>query len=138
MSVVIDASVTLAWSFEDERTPAVIALLETVIQDSAWVPAHWHLEVANSLRSAIRRGRVTIAFRDETLADLGQLPIDVDDETSVHAWDATLRLSDRYGLTPYDAAYLELAQRKRLPLATLDRPLAEAAQAADIEIWPLA
>ena len=137
MSIIIDASVTLAWAFEDERTPEVLSTLAYVSNNSAWVPAHWRLEVANSLRSAIRRGRSTITFRDETLVDLGQLPIETDIETNLHAWDATLRLSDRYGLTPYDAAYLELAQRRRLPLATLDGRLAEAAAAADVEVWPI-
>jgi predicted nucleic acid-binding protein len=72
------------------------------------------------------------AFRDATLADLALLPIQVDPETNRHAWGATMRLAERHKLTVYDAAYLELAQRRGLPLATLDKDLRAAASAEGV------
>lgn len=135
--IVVDASLVLAAFFEDERTPPVVAAMESVGEHGAIVPSLWKLEIVNGFRMAIRRGRTGSTLRDQALIKLANLPIEIDAETNLHAWDATLRLSDRYGLTPYDASYLELAQRRRLPLATLDRHLADAAKAADVEIWPL-
>jgi predicted nucleic acid-binding protein len=127
MSIVIDASVALAWSFGDERTEKIVAVLDRVSETGAMVPALWRLEVANSLRSALRRGRITGQLRDETISDLLVLGIECDTDTNMYAWDETLRLADRHDLTPYDACYLELAQRMRLPLATLDHALHTAA-----------
>ena len=80
------------------------------------------------LQAGVRRGRHDAAFRDATLADLALLPISVDPETERQAWSATIRLAHQHGLTVYDAAYLELAQRRGLPLATLDDELCRAAQ----------
>ena len=77
----------------------------------------------------VRRGRHRAAFRDATLADLALLPISLDPETDQHAWSATVRLAERHKLTVYDAAYLELAQRRGLPLATLDTEIRGAASA---------
>ncbi len=85
------------------------------------------LEIANAIQSAARRGRITPAFRDLTLGDLGAQPITVDDETDRHAWRATLGLGERFDLTMYDAAYLELALRTRLPFASIDAVLCRAA-----------
>ena len=76
----------------------------------------------------MRRGRTDSAFRDSTLADLALLPIRLDAETDANAWGGTMRLAARHGLTVYDAAYLELALRRGLALATLDRELRAAAQ----------
>lgn len=87
----------------------------------------WWLEVANILELGVRRGRHDAVFRDATLADLAQLPIRVDPDTDRQARGATLQLADRHHLTVYDAAYLELAQRRALPLATLDNELRAAA-----------
>ena len=130
MSIVIDASVILAWSFQDEVTPAAEALLQRVTMEGAVVPAHWKLEIANGFRSAERRGRIDRAYRDLSLQDLGELPIAIDPQTAQHAWHTTLELADRFGLTPYDAAYLELALRRELPLGTLDRALLNASRIA--------
>lgn len=129
MSLVLDSSVTLSWFFEDERTSATASVLERVVEQGAVVPAIWRLEVANALQSGLRRGRVDVAFRDATLSDLGQLDIVSDPDTDSHAWAETLQLADRFRLTLYDAAYMELAQRRHLPLATLDRELRMAAKA---------
>ena len=103
-----------------------------MIDRGAWVPAFWRLEVANVLEMNVRRGRHPAAFRDAALADLAALPIAVDAETDRQAWGATLRLAARHRLTLYDAAYLELAQRRGLPLATLDRELRVAGTAEGV------
>ena len=76
---------------------------------------------------AVRRGRVDHQFRRAALADLGDLDIVVDVQTDSRAWNATLEFADRVLLTVYDAAYVELAQRRALPLATLDRDMQRAA-----------
>jgi len=102
---------TLAWYFEDERTEASLAVLEQVADAGAVVPALWRLEVLNGLQVAVRRGRIDSAYRDASLTDLQALVIAIDPDTNRQAWSATLRLCDRFGLTSYDAAYLELAQR---------------------------
>jgi len=134
VSLVIDSSAALAWVYPDETTEPIRNVLELVIDSGAWVPALWKLEVANVLQNGVRRGRTDSAFRDATLADLTLLPISVDPETDRQAWSATLHLADRYRLTLYDAAYLELAQRRRLPLATLDDELRIAATAEGVSL----
>jgi predicted nucleic acid-binding protein len=128
MSLVLDSSATLARLWEDETTDAVRQLFERILDRGAWVPSLWRLEVANALEMDVRRGRHVAEFRDGALADLALLPIQIDPETDRYAWDATLRLAGRHRLTLYDAAYLELALRRQLPLATLDRQLRAAAE----------
>ncbi len=123
MSLVLDSSVTLSWLYSDELTPATQQVFDRVVSDGAWVPSLWRLEVANSLQNAVRRRRISGEFRDAALTDLALLNIDIDSDTDTFAWSATLRLAERCGLTLYDAAYLELAQRLGLPLAALDQEL---------------
>ena len=132
MTLVLDSSATLAWVYSDEVTDAIRHVFDLVIEGGAWVPALWRLEVANILEMGVRRGRHDAAFRDATLADLALLPIALDPETDRQAWGATVRLAERQQLTLYDAAYLELAQRRNLPLATLDRELRAAAKAEHV------
>lgn len=132
MSFVVDSSATLAWVFGEETTEAISEVLARLTEGGAWVPALWRLEVANVLEMGVRRGRHDAAFRDATLADLALLPVSVDPETDRQAWGATLRLAERHKLTLYDAAYLELAQRRGLPLATLDAELRVAATAEGV------
>jgi len=129
MSLVIDSSATLAWVYSEVNTPSLLAVLARVADRGAWVPGLWKLEVANVLEVGVRRGRHDTAFREATLADLALLPISVDPETDRHAWSGTRRLAERHKLTLYDAAYLELAQRRGIPLATLDTELRQAASA---------
>jgi predicted nucleic acid-binding protein len=86
----------------------------------------WRLEVGNSLTVAVRRGRIDVDFRRAALADLALLDIAIDQSTDSDAWGETL-LADRFRLTLYDAAYLELARRRVLPRATLDGALCSAA-----------
>ena len=133
MSIVLDASLTLSWYFEDERTSAADALLDRVTEAGAVVPALWRLEVANGLQIAIQRKRCDAAFRDRALTELACLPISVDAETDGFAWTATLQLADRFGLSVYDACYLELARRQNVPLGTLDAPLHAAAVVLGVE-----
>ena len=134
MSLVLDCSITLAWVYADETTPSVLQVFKTLSQSGAWVPGLWRLEVANVLEMGVRRKRHTSDFRDATLADLAQLPIQVDIETDQQAWGATLRLAERHELTLYDAAYLELALRRSLPLATLDEELRRAARSEKLRL----
>jgi len=134
VTLVIDASLTLSWYFEDERTPAADTLLDRVTSTGAVVPSLWRLETANGLQVAIRRKRIDVAFRDRALTHLTRLPITVDAETDAYAWTTTLQLADRFQLTLYDAAYLELAQRRALPLATLDSALRPAAEALGLTL----
>lgn len=134
--IVLGASLALAWCFRDEQTPAAVALLSRVAADGMVVPALWHLEVANVLQMAVRRKRITREQRDASIEDLQSLPIFVDEETMRSAWSETLKLADGCGLSIYDAAYLELALRRNLPLATLDQQLADAARLAKVEVLP--
>jgi predicted nucleic acid-binding protein len=134
VSLVLDSSATLAWIYSDETTPAICQVFDRVISLGAWVPALWRLEVGNVLEMSVRRGRNDTSFRDATLADLELLPINLDAETDRHAWGATARLAERHALTLYDASYLELALRRSLPLATLDRELRIAAKAETVTL----
>ena len=101
------------------------------------VPSLWRLEIANALQSAVRRKRISAEFRDASIADLGAFPIVVDSETDRHAWGTTLTLAQRCQLTLYDAAYLELAHRLRLPLASLDRDLRAACRTLRVMLTPV-
>ena len=132
--IVVDASIALAWIYPDERDVIADRALDAVVQSSGVVPTIWHLEVANSLTQSIRRGRVTASERDLALADLSRLDIEVDPETHRQAWNVTLALAEQFSLTVYDAAYLELAHRRRLPLASLDKELRAAATEAGVDL----
>ena len=134
MSLVIDSSITLAWFFEDERSAGADAVLRQVAESGAVAPALWKLEVANGLQMAVRRKRIDEAFRDASIADLRALGVVIDAQTDQQAWSTTLQLADRWRLTLYDAAYLELAQRLSLPLATLDKELRAAGTALGLSV----
>jgi predicted nucleic acid-binding protein len=127
VSLVLDSSVTLTWCFEDEHTPATTTLLEQITEVGAVAPTLWPLEILNALVMAERRGRLDAARRHQLISLLRDLPVKLDQETAAQAWSATARLAERFRLTLYDAAYLELAQRLNLPLASLDQELRAAA-----------
>ncbi len=138
MSFVLDASIALAWCFEDEQTPAVMQLLDRVTETGASAPLLWPLEALNGLFTAERRRRLD-ASRRERLADfLRDLPVMLDGHTAEQAWSAIAILAKRFELTVYDAAYLELAQRRQLPLASLDQALRAAGKILRIEILGVA
>ena len=134
MSFVLDSSVTLSWYFDDEATALTDALFDQVPDQGAVVPSLWRLEVANGFQMAVRRKRIDTAYRDASLKALETLPIEVDAETDTHAWRTTVQLADRFRLTVYDAVYLELAQRRAMPLATLDREVRAAARALGVAL----
>ncbi len=132
MPFVVDASVTLAWCFEDEATPETEGVLDLLAEDSAVVPALWELEVANVLLLAERRGRLTEAQSARIMTLLQQLPIHIDAVSVDMA--AVLATGRRHGLTAYDAAYLVLAEHEGLPLATGDAKLRKAAKAVGVPV----
>ncbi len=134
---VLDCSATLPWVFADEAGAAADALLDQLVKgDRAWVPALWHLELGNVLLGAQRRGRIDQAGIEAFLSRLAVYDIAVDDQTMERAWQKTLDLATQHGLSTYDAAYLELALRRGLPLATLDRPLIAAARVCGVRVLP--
>lgn len=100
----------------------------------ATVPVHWRLEVANALLQGVRRGKVDLSDVTSFLSALQALPIMIDELSGVQAWGESLVLARNYGLSVYDSAYLEVAVRRSLPLATLDKALARAARAEDVEV----
>jgi predicted nucleic acid-binding protein len=124
----------IAWLFTDERLGAPEAVLHRVAAEGAVVPSLWRLEVANVLRNAVRRRRCDEGYARRSLQRLGRLRIAVDPDTDTQAWGSTRQLSIRHDLTLYDAAYLELALRRRLPLASCDAALIEAGRAAGLEV----
>lgn len=133
-ALVIDTSVALVWCFEDEASPTSDALLDQVRDEGAVVPGLWHLEVANVLLQAEKRGRITGADIAMRLRLIAELPIDTDSETAARAWREILALARAEGLTTYDAAYLELAIRRGLPLLTKDQALIAAAQRTGVAV----
>lgn len=128
---VLDASVTIAALLIEDRTPEARSIIRAALNGVA-VPALWHLEVGNILLRAERRGLIRADERAGHIGDLMALPLTVDHDGSFHAWRATTDLALRHQLTLYDAAYLELAVRLRVPLATFDAALARAARSEGI------
>ncbi|KAA2244226.1 type II toxin-antitoxin system VapC family toxin [Salinarimonas soli] len=126
--VVLDASAALAWCFDEERTPQTEALLRRVEAGGALVPSHWPVEVANALLVAERRQRLKAPAVDGLLELIASLPISLDGRAATNLSGSLLTLARERSLTVYDAAYVELAQRTDLPLATLDRAMARAAR----------
>jgi len=136
MSVfVVDASVTLAWCFEDEKIPGTEGLLERLQQgDRIIVPAHWPTEVANALLMGVRRKRIKPEQPPLLWDELARLPIDTEPALTAVQAKEVLVLGEKHGLTVYDLAYLELARRSQFPLGTLDADLRKAAQAEGVEL----
>ncbi len=132
---VLDGSVTLAWLFHDEADPYADAIVARLPALEMLVPRLWHLEVVNVLLVGERRGRCTQADTTSWLSYLAGLPIVVDGATEARAWVETLNLARQQGLTSYDAAYLELALREAVPLATMDARLRASAQAVGVALY---
>ena len=133
--IVVDASMAITWLFEDETTADARAILLRVVRDGGVVPSLWRLEIANTLRLAVRRNRCEEGFLRQAVAYLEQLPITDDADTGRFAWSVTLELARVEGLTAYDAAYLELALRRNLPLATGDKALIAAGRRNALEVY---
>jgi predicted nucleic acid-binding protein len=124
---VLDASIALAWCFADEATPATDALLDRLADEEAVAPVLWRIEVANALAMAERRGRLSVAGLTRSVGLLQRLAVALDPEGSERAFRELLDLARSERLTVYDAAYLELALRLGLPLASKDSKLRQAA-----------
>lgn len=134
MSVIIDSSMALTWCFEDEASARSDAIFEQVRDDGAVVPSLWHLELANVLLQAERRGRIAPGDVSTRLKLISELPITTDHETAMRAWHEVIALARTENLTAYDAAYLELAIRRGLPLSTRDDALIAAARRVGVTV----
>ena len=122
--VVVDASVVIAWLFDDEDEPRADKVLEGLEREGAIVPELWHLETRNSLLTAERRGRLSSEEVKERLDALKGLPIVTDEQPDLQS---AFDLARTHELSLYDALYLELAKREAAALATLDGALGRAA-----------
>ncbi|MDP1930048.1 MAG: type II toxin-antitoxin system VapC family toxin [Gammaproteobacteria bacterium] len=135
---VLDNSVAMRWLLESDM-PAdqkyAIATLESLQNATALVPTLWHLDAANVLLGARNKGRLSVADVERFVSQLHVLPIQADALTSQQAFGSTLSLAHAYQLSSYDAAYLELALREGIPLATLDKDLLKAARKARVAIY---
>jgi predicted nucleic acid-binding protein len=134
MQFVLDASVTVAWCFNDEATTQTTALLESLENGKAFVPAIWPLEIGNVLISAQKRQRISYADIMQFLDLLKNINIHVDLETVDKSFHEVFSLAHTENLTTYDAAYLELAMRMGIPLATKDRLLQQACNRLGVEL----
>jgi predicted nucleic acid-binding protein len=130
MPFVIDNPVVSGWYLEDQATPYTRTGAERLQDDRAWAPANWELELTNVLRTSCLRQRLVAQRAQEILGHLNAWPIDVDREAVPPR--ELLAPALRFGLSSYDAAYLELALRRQLPIATQDESLGAAAMAAGV------
>jgi predicted nucleic acid-binding protein len=133
---VADASVAIGWVHPAQATVHTGAMLDAIEEGATLeVPALWPLEVANALTVLERRRKLT---RDERQAGLGwlrSLPLRIDHEMALLAFSRLSELASAHQLSVYDAAYLELAQRRRLLLGCKDGPLRTAAKRAGVGLW---
>lgn len=131
---VLDSSVTFSWFFDDERSDAADLLLDRLETGSAAVPPLWYFEVANVLAVRERQKRSTAAQTAAFVAQLADLAIVSDGDTPANALIRILNLARSERLTGYDAAYLELAMRLGVPLATKDKALGRAAKRLGVSV----
>lgn len=134
-AVVVDASLTAAWCFEDEETKYARDILRRAERIQFVVPAIWPLEMVNVLLVNERRKRITPAETARAVTLFNELSIQVDAPHSLQPFGATLLLARAHSLSSYDACYLELALREGLPLATLDEPMRRAARGAGVQLY---
>ena len=136
MAFVLDSSVALSWLLPDESETGSDAVADRLETEAAVAPAIWPLEVGNALLVARRRDRLTDKDIDRLLAVLNALPVEVETGTAAGTLPAVMDLARTLGLTSYDAAYLELARRRAIPLATLDQRLRAACEKLGVERLP--
>ena len=133
---VVDASVAIGWVHPAQATTLTTAMLDAVDEGAVVeVPALWPLEVANVLTVLVRRGKLTENERQTGLAWFRGIPLRVDHEMASVAFSTLADLASAHQLSLYDAAYLELAQRRRLELGCKDGPLREAAKRCGVHVW---
>lgn len=133
---VADASVAVAWVHPAQATPETAAMLEAVADGATLeVPALWPMEVANALLVLMRRRKLDDGERQIGLGWLQGLPLRIDGDAAALAFSRLSELAATYQLSVYDAAYLELAQRRKLALACKDGPLRKAARRAGVRLW---
>lgn len=135
---ILDNSVSMRWLLESNKAvdqKYAEAVLKSFLDADALVPNLWHLEASNVLLGAEKRSEIDAGEIERFISQLENLPIQVDSLTSHKAFTRTLALSRIYKLSSYDAAYLELAIREGLPIATLDKNLRKAANKADVKIY---
>ena len=130
---VLDASAILSSIIAEERTDAADRLLLRLTRETAIVPAVWGLEIANALLRAEQHKRIPKGERANILNDLRTLSIEYDDQTVERAWTDILAVAEEHAVSSYDAAYLELALRRKVPLITRDRRMAQVATAVGLE-----
>jgi predicted nucleic acid-binding protein len=133
-AIVLDASIILAWCFRDDATGVADAAFRQLKISKRWAPSLLFLEVANLLALSERKKRISPADAQWFVEKLSAYDLVVDSETSERALHETRSLAREYGLTAYDAAYLELAVRKGAVLATLDQDLRRAAVKAGVPV----
>ncbi len=132
--IVLDVSIVLNWFFPDEDDGLNPVTQDDVNKLGAVVPYLWYYEVANGLLMGLRRNRIVKTDRDRALILLGRLPIQCEDVQPFSTWQDISLLADEHNLTAYDAAYLALAKRRKIPLATLDKALLRAANKEKIQV----
>jgi len=132
MAIIPDASAILSLAYDDEDTDYGHSLLDAIAENHAVVPTLFWFEVRNALLMGERRGRIAAEQTATFLVDLEILPFEVDDQPNE---SAVMALARQHTLTVYDAAYLELAQRRGASIATIDRALIRAAIATGVTIW---
>jgi predicted nucleic acid-binding protein len=131
--LIVDASLACAWCFPDEQTDYTQAVLRAVSgSNDALAPRLWAYEVRNGVLMGVRRGRIPRAHADRFLASLSGMRVGL---TDPHSYDAVFALAELHGLTIYDAAYLDLALREGLPLASLDAKLRKAADKSGVLLF---
>ncbi len=134
---VIDASIALSWLLPDEVSDLALAVRDDLPRaEAVWVPAHWRLEVCNSLWMAERRKRLDAAGVTQAADLFLKLPVTTDPDTNDRAGRETLSLARQHGLSVYDAAYLELVLRRGTSLASLDGPLRLVAKKLGVSLLP--
>jgi predicted nucleic acid-binding protein len=132
---VLDASVSIAWCFEDETTDEIKRVFRRLSTgDSAIVPAHWPIEVSNGLLLAQRRKRISPNLRSQYWDQFSELPINVDRPLDTSDVKRVLTISEKHGLTTYDGAYVDLALRQAAGLASLDTSMTRAAKAEGVAL----
>jgi predicted nucleic acid-binding protein len=134
--IVVDASIFVAWLLNEPMQSAEQEVWDALVSESALVPVHWPNEVANALRRAVRRNRISLEDIGPTLEDLAPFDIKLSTPPSVQDIEALTKDALRLDLSVYDLQYVNLARTHRLPLATIDAAMRSAARNVDVIVLP--